>query len=292
MKELSLKEKLGITSFKDFMIINLGLLLLAAGIHFFRNPNKFATGGISGLSIVLTYFFPDIPMGTIMLLLNIVLLILALVLLGSGLFVKTVYGSLMLSALVVLFERFFPMTAPLTDNKLMELIYSVFIPGVGLAIVFQTGATTGGTDIIAKIISKYFKLKISISLFLADVLIVLGATWVFGIENGLYSFMGLMLSTYVVDGFLENLQIKKIITIISDNSAEIEDYICSTINRGATVHRAWGAYNKEEKFVITTVVNRGQARKLQDYLKEHDPHAFITITSSSNIIGTGFKKFE
>ncbi|MDL2248563.1 YitT family protein [Tyzzerella sp. OttesenSCG-928-J15] len=184
------------------------------------------------------------------------------------------------------------MAAPITDNKLMELIYGVFIPGIGLGIVLETGATTGGTDIIAKIINKYFKIKLSVSLMLSDLFIVIASVFVFGVETGLYSFMGLMLSTYVLDSFLENLQIRKIMVIISDESSSIEEFIRTKVNRGATIHEAIGSYKKDKKRVITTVVNRAQARMLQDYIKEIDPNAFITITNSSSIIGTGFKKFD
>jgi len=287
-----LLEKIGITGMKDFLYINLGLIMIALGLHAFRNPNHFAMGGVSGLAIVLAHFFPAWPVGSIMLLINIGLLLVALIFLGRNFVIKTLYCSLVISGLVMALERFWPIYSTLSDNKLMELIYGVFLPGIGIGLVLETGATTGGTDIVAKIISKFFKLKISVSLLLADLFIVIASVFIFGIETGLYSFMGLMLSTYVVDGFIESLQIRKIMVIISAKDEEIGEYICNCINRGATVHEATGAYKKDKKRVITTVVSRSQAKALQEYIKETDPEAFITITSSSSIIGTGFKKFD
>jgi len=288
----TIMEKAGIASLKDFFNINLGLLLIAVGLHFFRNPNNFAMGGVSGLAVVVAYFVPGLNVGSIMLVINVALLVVALVFLGREFVIKTVYCSLALSGIVLVLESFVPMTATLTDNKLMELIYGVFIPGIGLGLVLETGATTGGTDILAKIISKYFKLKMSIGLMISDMFIVIASVFVFGIETGLYSFMGLMLSVYVLDIFLESLQIRKIMVIISEKSEVIEDYIIKQVSRGATVHEAVGSYKKDKKRVITTVVSRGQARMLQDFIKDLDPNAFITITNSSSIIGTGFKKFD
>lgn len=277
---------------KDFLFINAGILLIAIAVHVFKSPNKFALGGVSGVSIVLSYFFPDIPIGTLILALNILLIILAFIFLGKEAAAKSAYGSLALSGIILLLEFIFPVTQPLTSQKFLELIYGVFLPGIGSGIVFSLGATTGGTDIVAKILSKYFRAKVSLMLLVTDFLVALFAGMLFGIEICLFSVMGVCLKIFVLDSLMESLQVYKIVVIISEKSGEVKNFICNTLERGATVHMAKGAFTIDEKEVITTVLNRRQARKLQSFVKEIDAKAFLTISNSSRIIGNGFSRFE
>ena len=276
----------------DYIWINLGLLMVAAGIVFFRNPNKFASGGVSGVSLLLTYFFPGWPVGGIMLVLNGFILLMGYLLLGKEKSLGSVYGTVVLSAMIWLIEIIAPLNHPLTDQKFLELIYSVFIPGLGTAIVFHYGATTGGTDIVAQILSKFFKWKITTSLMAADFLIALSAGLLFGAEACLYSVLGVFLKSFLMDGFMESLRIYKIVVIISDKSMDIQNFICNVIKRGATVHTARGAYTEQNRDVITTVLSRRQAIRLQQFVKQEDPAAFITISNTTEIIGKGFGGFE
>lgn len=285
-------SSLGISTFGEFMIINLGIIMIACGLHLFRNPNKFAMGGVNGLSIVLNYFYPNLPIGAMMFLLNAVLLVMGFIFLGKTFIVKTLYVSNLITILVMGLEFFYPLTAPLTDQKLLELVYSVFLPGVGVAVIYNVGAATGGTDIIAMILSKLFKIRMSISLLICDFFIALAAGIIYGTEICLLILAGLMMNSFIVDSFLENLELRKIMVIISSKNNEIETYIGETIRRGVTIHKARGTIHKEEKEVITTVLNRSQAKKLQEFIKEIDPNAFITISNSSKIIGTGFSPFD
>jgi len=277
---------------KRFGMINAGIFLVALGIHVFKTPNRFALGGVSGLSLLLVYFWPHVTVGSLMMFLNIVLLAAGYLFLGQGFGHKSVYGSFALSGMVWVMELICPIPAPLTSEKLMELMYGVFLPGMGSAIVFHYGATTGGTDIVAKILTKYFRVKVSYSLLLTDFLIALGAGALFGIEACLLSIMGVCIKTFVLDLFMENLRVFKIVVIISSKSAEIKEFICNTLQRGATAHTAEGAFSHTKREVITTVLSRRQAQKLQLFIQSVDPTAFITISNSSDIIGKGFGRFE
>jgi uncharacterized membrane-anchored protein YitT (DUF2179 family) len=265
---------------------------MAFGIVVFRNPNQFASGGVVGFALLLTAFFPNLTVGSITMVLNALILGVGYLLLGKDKSNSSIYGTFALSGMIWLLEIVMPITQPLTNQKFLELIYSVFLPGFGTALVFYFGATTGGTDIIAQILSKYFKWKIGISLLAADFLIAMGAGLLFGIEACLYSVLGVCLRTFLLDSVLESLRIYKIVVIISDKCMEIQHYICHEIKRGATIHTARGAYKVQEKDVITTVLNRRQALRLQQYIKSIDPAAFITVSNSTEIIGNGFGKFE
>jgi uncharacterized membrane-anchored protein YitT (DUF2179 family) len=276
----------------NFIGVNAGIFLVAFGIVVFRNPNKFASGGVTGFALLLTAFFPNLPVGGISLVLNAIILFAGYLILGKDKSISSVYGTFALSGMIWLLEILIPLTQPLTDQKFLELIYSVFIPGFGTALVFYFGATTGGTDIIAQILSKLFKWKIGTSLLAADFLIALGAGFLFGIEAGLFSVLGVCLRSFLLDSVLESLHIYKIVVIISDKSNDIQHYICHDLKRSATVHMARGAYTSNEKEVITTVVGRRQALKLQQFIKITDPAAFITVTNSTEIIGLNFGKFE
>ena len=275
-----------------FALLNLGLLMAAVGIVVFRNPNRFAAGGISGLSLLLTRFAPQWPVGGIMLVINVVILGLGYLILGKARSAGSVYGTFALSGMIWLAEVAFPLSRPLTDQKFLELVYSVFIPGIGTALVFHCGATTGGTDILAQIFSKYFKLKVTTSLLVIDFFIALSAGLLFGVEAAMFSVLGVCLRTFLMDSVMESLKIYKVVVIISDKSEEMQHYICHTLRRSATVHTARGAYTDREKEVVTTVLGRRQALRLQQYIKETDPAAFITVTNSTEIIGRGFGGFE
>jgi uncharacterized membrane-anchored protein YitT (DUF2179 family) len=266
--------------------------MVAFGIVVFRNPNTFASGGVVGFALLMTKFFPSIPVGVISLVINIFLLIIGYFILGRTKGAGSIYGTLVLSAMITGLEFIFPMDKPLTSQKFLELIYAVFIPGFGTALVFHYGATTGGTDIIAQILSKFFKWKMSISLLWTDILIALGAGLLFGAEACLYSVLSVFLRTFVLDAVMESMRTSKIVVIISDKSMVIQSFICGTLKRSATIHTARGAYTVKEREVITTVVNRRQAMLLQQYIKQEDPGAFITLTNSTEVFGLGFNKFE
>ncbi|MDR3239196.1 MAG: YitT family protein [Clostridiales bacterium] len=279
-------------SAKEFLWINMGIFLVALGIHVFRNPNKFASGGVSGLSLLLSYYVPAWPIGSIMLILNLAILGLGYILLGKESGGKSLYGTFALSGMIWLLEVILPCTAPLTNAKFLELIYSVFIPGVGGALVFHNGGSTGGTDIVAQILQKFVHIRLGYALMVTDFIIALGAGLLFGVEACLFSILGVCLKSFLLEAVLENLRIYKIMVIISEKSKIIYRYICDDLRRGATIHMARGAYTVGDKEVITTVLSRRQALQLRQFIKKEDPAAFITVSNSTEIIGNGFRGFE
>ncbi len=274
---------------KEFLLINLGLMLVAAGIHFFKVPNHFATGGVSGLAIVIQHFFPTVNVGPLMLLINILFLIFGYVLIGRNFGSKTVYSSFTLSGMVWLLGKVWPLTAPFTQDTMLELILSILLPAVGSAIAFNLNASTGGTDIVAKVLNQRTDLDIGKALLLADLVITILAGFVYGIRIGMYSFLGSILKGFVIDSVIEGLNLRKQLVIISTKPEPIQKYITQVLHRGATIHTAYGAFTHDPKHVITTVVNRGQAVALRKFIREVDPQSFITITNTSEIIGKGFR---
>lgn len=273
----------------DFFILNAGTLLTAVGSYFFKFPNNFSTGGVTGISIVMTHYFPGLSNGTIVSVINIALLIVGLLLLGKGFGFKTFYVTVAFSAMLKILEVIWPMTQPLTDQPFMELLLGVFLPAWGSALLFNIGSSTGGTDIIAMIVKKYFKCHIGRALLIVDFFITLMTFVAFGPETGLFSMVGLFIRSFAVDLFLENMNTYKYFTIITDKPQEIYSYITDVLHRGATVYQAEGLYKHTEKTVIMTAQGKKQALHLQDVIRQKDPHAFVLVTNTSEIIGKGFR---
>lgn len=273
----------------DFFILNAGTLLTAVGSYFFKFPNNFSTGGVTGISVVMTHYFPGLSNGTIVSVINIALLIVGLLLLGKGFGFKTFYVTVAFSAMLKILEVIWPMTQPLTDQPFMELLLGVFLPAWGSALLFNIGSSTGGTDIIAMIVKKYFKCHIGRALLIVDFFIALMTFVAFGPETGLFSMVGLFIRSFAVDLFLENMNTYKYFTIITDKPQEIYSYITDVLHRGATVYQAEGLYKHTEKTVIMTAQGKKQALHLQDVIRQKDPHAFVLVTNTSEIIGKGFR---
>ena len=283
------KKLLTISWWKEIGMLNLGTLLMAVGVYFFKFPNHFTTGGVSGISIVLAHFMPHLTSATLNLILNALLLLIGLIFLGRGFGMRTAYSSMMFSLLTLLFEKIVPMDVPMTNEPLLELIFAVGIPAVGSAILFNVNASSGGTDIIAMLLKKYSRINIGLGLALADLMVAVGACFVFGMETGLFSLFGLFAKSMLVDTVMDNLRTCKVFQIITANPEPINRFIMEKLNHGATVTEAEGAFTGEKRTVIMTVVNRSQALRLQLFVRSTDPHSFITITSSSEIIGKGFR---
>lgn len=272
-----------------FILINVGLLLVGIGICFFKIPNNFATGGVSGLAIIASSFFKNIDVGPMMLIINVALLIVGFIFLGQDFGSKTMYSSFTLSGIVWAIQKIFPLKHSLTDDMMLELIFSIIFPAIGSAIVFNLNASTGGTDIVAKILSKHTNLNIGKTLLLTDFLIAAGAGAVFGIKIGMYSVLGLSLKAFVIDLVLEGFNVSKQFVIISSKSDEIKEYIVTQLHRGATIYKAEGAFSHNTENVISTVLSRKQAIKLRTYIRSIDDSAFITISNTSETIGKGFR---
>lgn len=272
-----------------FLLLNAGLFVTAAGIHLFKTPNHFAFGGTSGLSIILSTLFPSLPVGTFMWIVNAVLVILGFIFLGAKAMGWTIYSSFAISFYVSLCEIVYPMQGPLTKDNMLELCFAVILPAVGSAVVFNIGASTGGTDIVAMILNKYTSLEIGRALMVSDLGIVLVAAYLYGPQTGLYCILGMILKSTVVDSAIESLNLRKVCTVVTQNPDPVRAFIVQKLNRSATEQLASGAYTHEQTHVLMTVLTRHQAAMLRNFLRATDPHAFITIVNSSEIIGKGFR---
>ena len=272
-----------------FGLLNTGLIATAMGIALFKTPNHFAFGGTSGLSIILSTLFPQWNVGFFMWVVNAALVLLGFAFLGIRSMGWTIYSSFALSFYVSVCEEIWPLTAPLTNDVFLELCYAVILPAVGSAIVFNIGASTGGTDIVAMILHKYTSLEIGRALLVSDLTIVLVGAYLYGPATGLYCILGMVLKTTVVDGAIESINLRKVCTVVTTDPGPVRDFIVKELKRSATEERAEGAYTHEEKWVLMTVLTRSQAQHLRRFVRRHDPHAFITIVNSSEIVGKGFR---
>lgn len=275
--------------FKYFCMLNAGILMMSVGIYFFKATNNFATGGVSGISVLLARLLPYLSQATYMLIINVVLLIIGVLTLGKKCGLLTVFSSILLSVETLLFERLIPLDAPLTEYPLLELVYAVLLTGIGSAVVFKCNASTGGTDIVALILKKYTHLNVGQALLVTDFIIAASTFFVYGIKTGLFSLLGLFAKVFVVDDILDSMNMCKAFTIITTKPQEIDEYITEKLKHSATTYGASGAYTGEGRTVILTVCRRGEAIRLRKKVKEIDPHSFIIITKTSEIMGKGFR---
>lgn len=273
---------------REFLLLTLGTALVAIGVYFFKFPNHFSTGGVTGIAVLLSALFPGISSSAFASVINILFLILGFAVLNRSFGIRTVYCSLLFSALLSGLEWLCPLSAPLTNEKMLDLFFAVIFPALGSAILFNMQGSTGGTDILAMILKKYTSLDIGRALLYVDVLIAGSTLFLIGIETGLFSLLGLILKSVLVDNVIESLNRKKSFVLVTSYPQEVCAYITDTLHRSATVWEAQGAYSHEQKWVVLAALNRAQAVSLRRHLKELDPHAFMLITNSSEIFGKGF----
>ncbi len=273
---------------KKFCFMNLGCVLLSAGVYFFKIPNGFATGGVTGIGTILGKLLPITPAAWIWIL-NIALLFLGFLFLGWQNSFKTIYCSMFYSALTYVFELFIPLSAPLTNQPLLELVYAMLLTAIGSAMIFNSDASSGGTDIAALILKKYTSLDVGKALLAVDSVVALSAFVVFDIPTGLFSLLGLFTKAFLVDSVIESLNTCKYFIVVTTKREEISQYIIETLHHGVTVNEVVGEFTKEPKTMIHTVCKRGEAIKLKKRIKEIDSGSFIIVTTSSEIIGRGFR---
>ena len=275
---------------QELLLMTLGTALVSAGVYFFKFPNNFSMGGVSGLALLLGRLMPFLSPSTFNTILNLLFLVLGFLMLDKGFGFRTVYCSILYVALVQLFEIFCPLSGPLTDQLMLELLFAVILPAFGSAILFNIGASSGGTDIAAMILKKYTGLDVGRALLFSDVAIAAAALWVFDIRAGLCSLLGLALKSVLVDSAIESFNLRKAFFIITSQPEAVCSYITQTLGRGATLWQAQGAYTHEEHHVVLTVLSRSQAVVLRRHLRTVDPKAFLIVASSSEIFGKGFLK--
>ncbi len=284
-------DKPSIKFFKDYALLTVASLLIIVSTWLFKYPNNFTFGGVTGLSIVLSKIF-EVSASTLNLGMNIVLLIIGFIVLGKVFAGKTLYVTLLSTVGLSVLDKIYPITKPLTDEPVIELLFAVALPAVASAILFNMDASSGGTDIVAMLLKKYTTMEIGTAIFAVDLIITLSAFLVFDFATGLYSLTGLFAKTLIMDGAIENLNLCKYFTIITTNPKPICDFIHNDLHRSATIYKAEGAYSHTEKNIVLVVLKRSQAVKLRRFIKDVEPTAFMMITNSSEIIGKGFRGFN
>lgn len=275
------------TQAKNFILLTVSTLLSAVGIYFFKFANNFTFGGITGLAVLIAKS-GIISASDFSFIANILLLIIGWIVLGKKFAAKTAYCTILLSFSLSALERLYPMSHPLTNEPLLELMFAIALPALGSAVLFNIGSSSGGTDVVAMIMKKYTSVDIGKALLLSDVLITLSGCFVFDISNGLYSFLGLALRSFMIDGFIESLNLSKYFNVVCTSPQPICDFIKDSLNRSATIVNAKGAFSGDDKYIIFTVLNRMEAIRLRNFIKENSPDAFLLISNTSEIIGKGF----
>ena len=278
-------QKAKVTS---FVLMTLGSLMLAAGVYFFKIQNNFVTGGVTGIGVIFAAITP-LSAGTWIWILNIALLIIGFCILGKDTGLKTVYCSMLYSAFTFMFEKYFALTAPLTDQMFLELIYAMLLTSIGSALIFNSEASSGGTDIVALILKKYTSIDVGKALLITDFSVAISSFWLFGAKIGLYSLLGLFLKAFIVDGVIESINTCKYFIVITTKKDEISEYIINTLHHGVSSNSVIGEYTNEERAMIHTVCKRIEAITLRKHIKEIDPKSFVIITTSNEIIGRGFR---
>ena len=272
---------------KNFSLLTISTLIMAVGIYFFKFTNNFTFGGITGIAVLVAKFLP-ISASDFSFVVNILLLIIGWIVLGKSFAEKTTYSTILLSVSLSLLERIYPMSHPLTNEPLLELIFAILLPALGSAILFNIGASSGGTDVIAMILKKYTSVDIGKGLMISDLIFTLAGFLVFNVKTGLYSLFGLIMRSALIDNFIESFNRSKYFHVVTSNATCICDFIQNDLQRGATIVNATGAFTGDDKYIILTVLSPSQAVKLRNFIKEHDPKAFLLVSNTSEIIGKGF----
>ena len=262
---------------RNLMVITVGVICVAIGLYFFLMPHNIVAGGVNGLAMVINDFLPFLPVGGIMIILNVILFVLAFIIIGPNFGGKTIYSSLALSGIILLLEKIYPMKQPFTKDILLELFIGIIIQGVGMAIVFNENASTGGTDIIAKILNKFFQINLGKGVLISDVTITILAGITFGFQKGLYSLFSVIINGVLIDKMIENLNLCNEVKIISSKKDEIKNYITENFEEKVILYNAKVDYRKEEITIISAIVSSKEMIKLKKYVSSVDRDAFINV---------------
>ncbi|OOP74632.1 YitT family protein [Clostridium beijerinckii] len=279
------------SKFREYLIITFGIILVALSIEYFYAPNNIAAGGVTGIAIIINAVIPSFSIGVVSFVLNGLLFIVALIFIDGKFGVKTIYASLGLSVIIWAIERFIKPVA-ITNDLMMATIFGTLISAFGMAIIFNENASTGGTDILAKMLNIFFHLDIGKSLLLVDFVITLASAFVFGVDVALYSMLSIILLGLIVDRVIEGFNACKSIFIISKSNYEISRYIIDTLDRGCTFINGVGAFTEKETNILYAVLSRNQFIKLKKFIKDVDPDAFITVGEVHEVLGEGFNDIK
>ncbi len=267
---------------KEAAILTGGVAIIAAAVYFVLVPSHASVSSISGLGIVLANFVP-LPLSAITMILNVVLLIIGFFTCGREFGVKTVYTSVMLPVFIALFERLFPDIGSLTDSQELDVLCYILVVSVGLSILFNRNASSGGLDIVAKIMNKYLHMELGRAMSLSGMCVALSAALVYDKKTVVLSILGTYFNGLVLDHFIFDHNIKRRVCIITEKEEALRRFILSDLHSGATVYESYGAYNMQKRREIITIVDKNEYQKLMNYMNQEDPQAFITVYTVSDI---------
>ena len=267
---------------RELVILTGAVAIIAAAVYFFLVPSHASVSSISGLGIVLANFVP-LPLSAITMILNVVLLVIGFLTCGREFGAKTVYTSIMLPAFIGLFERLFPNLGSLTDSQELDVLCYILVVSVGLSILFNRNASSGGLDIVAKIMNKYLHMDLGKAMSLSGMCVALSAALVYDKKTVVLSVLGTYFNGLVLDHFIFDHNIKRRVCIITGKEEELRRFIIEDLHSGATVYESYGAYNMQKRREIITIVDKVEYQKLMSYMNREDPQAFITVYTVSDI---------
>ena len=267
---------------KETSILTVGVAIIAAAVYFFLVPSHASVSSISGLGIVLSNFIP-LPLSAITMILNVVLLIIGFFTCGREFGVKTVYTSVMLPLFLGVFEGIFPDFGSMTHSQELDVLCDILVVSVGLSILFNRNASSGGLDIVAKIMNKYLHMDLGKAMSLSGMCVALSAALVYDKKTVVLSLLGTYFNGLVLDHFIFDHNIKRRVCIITKKEEELRQFIIHDLHSGATIYESIGAYNMEKRNEIITIVDKGEYQKLMNYMNREDPKAFITVYTVSDM---------
>ena len=267
---------------KETVILTAAVAIIAAAVYFFLVPSHASVSSISGLGIVLSNFVP-LPLSAITMILNVVLLIIGFFTCGKEFGVKTVYTSILLPVFLGVFEKAFPGGISLTDSQELDVLCYILVVSVGLSILFNRNASSGGLDIVAKIMNKYLHMELGTAMSLSGMCVALSAALVYDKKTVVLSVLGTYFNGIILDHFIFDHNIKRRVCIITKKEEELRKFIINDLHSGATVYEAIGAYNGQKHNEIITIVDKSEYQKLMNYMNHEDPKAFITIYNVSDM---------
>ena len=267
---------------KETVILTAAVAIIAAAVYFFLLPSHASVSSISGLGIVLSNFIP-LPLSAITMMLNVVLLIIGFFTCGREFGAKTVYTSVMLPLFLGLFEKAFPAIGSLTDSQELDVLCYILVVSIGLSILFNRNASSGGLDIVAKIMNKYLHMDLGKAMSLSGMCVALSAALVYDKKTVVLSVLGTYFNGLVLDHFIFDQNIKRRVCIITGKEEELRRFIIEDLHSGATVYESYGAYNMQKRREIITIVDKAEYQKLMSYMNREDPQAFITVYTVSDM---------
>lgn len=267
---------------KETVILTAAVAVISAAVYFFLVPSQTSVSSISGLGIVLSNFIP-LPLSAITMVLNVVLLIIGFFTCGKEFGVKTVYTSIVLPLFLALYEKIFPDFESMTASPELDVICYILVVSVGLSILFNRNASSGGLDIVAKIMNKYLHMELGKAMSLSGMCVALSSALVYDKKAVVLSILGTYFNGIVLDHFIFGQNLKRRVCIITKKENELRQFILHELHSGATVYEAIGAYNMQKRNEIITIVDKGEYQKLMDYINREDPEAFITVYTVSEM---------